>query len=40
VIAPGVFASVANLSRKLMKYIRAYAKSAIGHIHNDDPLML
>jgi transposase len=28
VIARGVFTSVADLSRKLMKYIRAYAKSA------------
>jgi transposase len=28
VIASGVFTSVADLSRKLMKYIRAYAKSA------------
>jgi transposase len=28
VIARGIFTSVADLSRKLMKYIRAYAKSA------------
>jgi hypothetical protein len=28
VIARGVFTSVADLSRKLMKYIRVYAKSA------------
>jgi len=28
VIARGAFTSVADLSRKLMKYIRAYAKSA------------
>ena len=28
VISRGVFTSVADLSRKLMKYIRAYAKSA------------
>jgi hypothetical protein len=28
VIARGVFTSVADLSRKLMKYIRAYAKGA------------
>ena len=28
VIARGVFTSVADLSRKLMKYIRAYAKTA------------
>jgi len=28
VIARGVFSSVRDLSRKLMKYIRAYAKSA------------
>ena len=28
VIARGVFTSVTDLSRKLMKYIRAYAKSA------------
>jgi hypothetical protein len=28
VIARGVFTSVADLARKLMKYIRAYAKSA------------
>ena len=28
VIARGVFTSIADLSRKLMKYIRAYAKTA------------
>ena len=28
VIARGVFTSVADLARKLMKYIRLYAKSA------------
>ena len=28
VIARGVFSSVADLSRKLMKYIRVYGKSA------------
>jgi len=28
VIARGVFTSVTDLSRKLLKYIRAYAKSA------------
>lgn len=28
VIARGVFTSVSDLSRKLMKYIRAYAKTA------------
>jgi hypothetical protein len=28
VIARGVFTSVADLSRKLMKYIRSYGKSA------------
>ena len=34
VITRGVFTSVADLSRKLMKYIRSYAKSAIPYRWN------